>query len=163
MVNNSRSRIAFTLIEMVVVIALLVVVMGVAGVITIGLMRLSSVESELANRNMEAVNLAGLFRRDVRACKSAQLTKITNFKSEGLKLTLLSGEEISYALENGDLIRISTQGKQRVLKGDLFGEVSFSLFNGDSVVELYCLEKSSPEKLKNRDFSFRAALNRGGR
>lgn len=163
MVNNSRSRIAFTLIEMVVVIALLVVVMGVAGAITIGLMRLSSVESELSNRNMEAVNLACLFRRDVRACKSAQLTKKTNLKSEGLKLTLLSGEEISYALENGDLIRISTQGKQRVLKGDLFGEVSFSLFNVDSVVELYCLEKSSPEKLKNRDFSFRAALNRGGR
>lgn len=107
MLDKSKVRNAFTLIEMVVVIALLGIVMAIATAMIIGLMQFSSSEVRLGNKNMEVAVLANLFRSDVRVASSALITTGKENKANGLKLALLSGGEISYEVENGVFVRIS--------------------------------------------------------
>ena len=155
MLDNSKTRNAFTLIEMVVVMALLGVVMLIATTMIIGLMRFSSTEIRLANRNMEVAALANLFRSDVRVASSAVITINAN-KTSGLKLALLSGGQITYAVENGAFMRTSLQGKQRLMGVD---DVSFQLLNDGLMVELNCLDKADSIRTRERVLSFRASLN----
>jgi len=155
MLDKSKTRNAFTLIEMVVVMALLGVVMLIATTMIIGLMRFSSTEIRLANRNMEVAALANLFRSDVRVASSAVITINAN-KTSGLKLALLSGGQITYAVENGAFMRTSLQGKQRLMGVD---DVSFQLLNDGLMVELNCLDKADSIRTRERVLSFRASLN----
>lgn len=159
--DKSKARNAFTLIEMVVVIALLGIVMAIATAMIIGLMQFSSSEVRLGNRNMEVAALANLFRSDVRVASSALITIGKENKANGLKLALLSGGEISYEVENGVFVRISPQGKQRLVRIVDVENMSFLVQDNGSMVELYYEEKSDFAKSKGRTFSFRAALNRG--
>lgn len=161
MLDKSKVRNAFTLIEMVVVIALLGIVMAIATAMIIGLMQFSSSEVRLGNRNMEVAALANLFRSDVRVASSALITIGKENKANGLKLALLSGGEISYEVENGVFVRISPQGKQRLVRVVDVENMSFLVQDNGSMVELYYEEKSDLAKSKGRTFSFRAALNRG--
>jgi hypothetical protein len=69
---------------------------------------------------------------------------------------LLSGREISYEVENGVFVRISPQGKQRLMT---VGDVSFQLLNDGLMVELNCLDKADSGRTKERTLSFRATLN----
>jgi prepilin-type N-terminal cleavage/methylation domain-containing protein len=161
MLDKSKVRNAFTLIEMVVVIALLGIVMAIATAMIIGLMQFSSSEVRLGNRNMEVAALANLFRSDVRVASSALITSSKENKAKGLKLALLSGGEISYEVENGVFVRISPQGKQRLVRVVDVENMSFLVQDNGSMVELYYEEKSDLAKSKGRTFSFRAALNRG--
>ena len=156
MLDKSRVRNAFTLIEMVVVMALLGVVMLIATTMIIGLMYFSATEIGLANRNMEVAALANLFRSDVRVASSALISSSKENKAKGLKLSLLSGKEISYEVENGVFVRISPQGKQRLMT---VGDVSFQLLNDGLMVELNCLDKADSGRTKERTLSFRATLN----
>ena len=155
MLDKSRVRNAFTLIEMVVVMALLGVVMLIATTMIMGLMYFSSSEIKLANRNMEVAALAYLFRSDVRVASSAVITTNAN-KTTGLKLALLSGGQITYEVENGAFMRTSLQGKQRLMGVD---DVSFQLLNDGLLVELNCLDKADSGRTKERTLSFRASLN----
>ena len=154
------TRNAFTLVEMVVVIALLGVVMSVATAMMIGLRQFSSSEVALANRNMEVAALANLFRSDVRIASSALITANEN-KSTGLKLALSSGGEINYEFENGMVIRISPQGKQRLMGVESGETVSFQMRNDGTVVEFNCGDKGAFSRFKGRTFTFWAALDRG--
>ncbi len=156
MLDKSRVRNAFTLIEMVVVMALLGVVMLIATTMIIGLMYFSSTEIGLANRNMEVAALANLFRSDVRVASSALISSSKENKAKVLKLSLLSGKEISYEVENGMFVRISPQGKQRLMT---VGDVSFQLLNDGLMVELNCLDKADSGRTKERTLSFRATLD----
>jgi prepilin-type N-terminal cleavage/methylation domain-containing protein len=155
MLNKCKSRSAFTLIEMVVVMVLLGVVMLIATTMIMGLMYFSSTEIRLANRNMEVAALANLFRSDVRVASSAVITTNAN-KTTGLKLALLSGGQITYEVENGSFMRKSLEGKQRLMTVD---DVSFQLLNDGLLVELNCLDKADSIKTKERLLSFRASLN----
>ena len=161
MLNKSKVRNAFTLIEMVVVIALLGIVMAIATAMIIVLMQFSSSEVRLGNRNMEVAALANLFRSDVRVASSALITSSKENKANGLKLALLSGGEISYEVENGVFVRVSPQGKQRLVRVVDVENMSFLVQDNGLMVELYYEEKSDLAKSKGRTFSFRAALNRG--
>ena len=154
--DKRKTRNAFTLIEMVVVMALLGVVMLIATTMIIGLMYFSTTEIGLANRNMEVAALANLFRSDVRVASSALISSSKENKVKGLKLSLLSGREISYEVENGVFVRISPQGKQRLMT---VGDVSFQLLNDGLMVELNCLDKADSGRTKERTLSFRATLN----
>ena len=153
--DKGKTRNAFTLIEMVVVMALLGVVMSIATTMIMGLMYFSSAEIRLANRNMEVAALATLFRSDVRVASSAVITTNAN-KTTGLKLALLSGGEITYEFENGAFMRTSLQGKQRLMTVQ---DVSFQLLNDGLMVELNCLDKADSGRTKERTLSFRATLN----
>jgi len=153
--DKGKTRNAFTLIEMVVVMALLGVVMSIATTMIMGLMYFSSTEIRLANRNMEVAALATLFRSDVRVASSAVITTNAN-KTTGLKLALLSGGEITYEFENGAFMRTSLQGKQRLMTVQ---DVSFQLLNDGLMVELNCLDKADSGRTKERTLSFRATLN----
>ncbi len=124
MLDKSKVRNAFTLIEMVVVIALLGIVMAISTAMIIGLMQFSSSEVRL-------------------------------------KLALLSGGEISYEVENGVFVRVSPQGKQRLVRVVDVENMSFLVQDNGLMVELYYEEKSDLPNSKGRNFSFRAALNRG--
>ena len=155
MLDKCKTRNAFTLIEMVVVMALLGVVMLIATTMIIGLMYFSSTEIRLANRNMEVAALANLFRSDVRVASSAVITTNAN-KTTGLKLEFLSGGQITYEVENGAFMRTSLQGKQRLMGVD---DVSFQLLNDGLMVELNCLDKADSIKTRERVLSFRASLN----
>jgi prepilin-type N-terminal cleavage/methylation domain-containing protein len=155
MLDKGKTRNAFTLIEMVVVMALLGVVMSIATTMIMGLMYFSSAEIRLANRNMEVAALATLFRSDVRVASSAVITTNAN-KTTGLKLALLSGGEITYEFENGAFMRTSLQGKQRLMTVQ---DVSFQLLNDGLMVELNCLDKADSGRTKERTLSFRATLN----
>jgi len=155
MLDKCKTRNAFTLIEMVVVMALLGVVMLIATTMIIGLMYFSSTEIRLANRNMEVAALANLFRSDVRVASSAVITTNAN-KSTGLKLSLPSGGQITYEVENGAFLRKSLEGKQRLMGVD---DVSFQLLNDGLMVELNCLDKADSIKTRERVLSFRASLN----
>ncbi|MCY2940854.1 MAG: type II secretion system protein [Planctomycetota bacterium] len=155
MLDKSRVRNAFTLIEMVVVMALLGVVMLIATTMIMGLMYFSSSEIKLANRNMEVAALANLFRSDVRVASSAVITTNAN-KTTGLKLALLSGGQITYEVENGAFMRTSLQGKQRLMGVE---DVSFQLLNDGLMVELNCLDKADFIRNRERVLSFRASLN----
>jgi len=159
--DKLKTRNGFTLIEMVVVIALLGVVMSIAIAMIIGLMHFSTSEVGLANKNMEVAALANLFRSDVRISSSAIITTNKDEKSKGLKLILLTGGEITYEVENGLMMRISPQGKQRLLGKDAVGNVSFQIKNNDSVVEFGYEDKGAFSRFKVRTFTFCAALNRG--
>lgn len=161
MLDKSKVRNAFTLIEMVVVIALLGIVMAIATAMIIGLMQFSSSEVRLGNKNMEVAVLANLFRSDVRVASSALITTGKENKANGLKLALLSGGEISYEVENGVFVRISPQGKQRLVRVVDVENMSFLVQDNGLMAELYYEEKSDLAKSKGRTFSFRAALNRG--
>lgn len=161
MLNKSKVRNAFTLIEMVVVIALLGIVMAIATAMIIVLMQFSSSEVRLGNRNMEVAALANLFRSDVRVASSALITSSKENKAKGLKLALLSGGEISYEVENGVFVRISPQGKQCLVRVVDVENMSFLVQDNGLMVELYYEEKSDLAKSKGRTFSFRATLNRG--
>ena len=155
MLDKCKTRNAFTLIEMVVVMALLGVVMLIATTMIIGLMYFSSTEIRLANRNMEVAALANLFRSDVRVASSAVITTNEN-KSTGLKLSLPSGGQITYEVENGAFLRKSLEGKQRLMGVD---DVSFQLLNDGLMVELNCLDKADFIRNRERVLSFRASLN----
>ena len=155
MLSKCKSRSAFTLIEMVVVMVLLGVVMLIATTMIIGLMYFSSTEIRLTNKNMEVAALANLFRSDVRMASSAVITTNAN-QSTGLKLALLSGGQITYEVENGSFMRKSLEGKQRLMTVD---DVSFQLLNDGLLVELNCLDKADSIKTKERLLSFRASLN----
>ena len=155
MLSKCKSRSAFTLIEMVVVMVLLGVVMLIATTMIMGLMYFSSTEIRLANRNMEVAALANLFRSDVRMASSAVITNNAD-KTMGLKLALLSGGQITYEVENGSFLRKSLEGKQRLMTVD---DVSFQLLNDGLLVELNCLDKADSIKTKERLLSFRASLN----
>ena len=155
MLNKCKSRDAFTLIEMVVVMVLLGVVMLIATTMIMGLMYFSSTEIRLANRNMEVAAIANLFRSDVRMASSAVITNNAD-KTMGLKLALLSGGQITYEVENGSFLRKSLEGKQRLMTVD---DVSFQLLNDGLLVELNCLDKADSIKTKERLLSFRASLN----
>ena len=155
MLDKGKTRNAFTLIEMVVVMALLGVVMSIATTMIMGLMYFSSAEIRLANRNMEVAALATLFRSDVRVASSAVITTNAN-QSTGLKLALLSGGQITYEVENGSFMRKSLEGKQRLMGVD---DVSFQLLNDGLMVELNCLDKADSGRTKDRTLSFRASLN----
>jgi len=155
MLDKCKTRNAFTLIEMVVVMALLGVVMLIATTMIMGLVYFSSTEIRLANRNMEVAALANLFRTDVRVASSAVITINAN-KTSGLKLALLSGGQITYAVENGAFMRTSLQGKQRLMGVD---DVSFQLLNDGLMVELNCLDKADSIRTRERVLSFRASLN----
>lgn len=159
--DKLKTRNAFTLIEMVVVIALLGVVMSVATAMIIGLMQFSSSEVGLANKNMEVASLACLFRNDVRIASSALITTSNDKRSNGLKLVLLSGGEINYEVENGVMMRVSPQGKQRLMGMDSVENVSFQIKNNGSVVEFSYEDKGVYSKFKVRTFTFWAAMNRG--
>ena len=151
MLDKCKSRSAFTLIEMVVVMALLGVVMLIATTMIMGLMYFSSTEIRLANRNMEVAALANLFRSDVHVSSSAVITTMT-----GLKLVLLSGGQITYEVENGAFMRKSLEGKQRLMG---VYDVSFQLLNDGLMVELNCLDKADSIITRERTLSFRASLN----
>ena len=155
MLDKCKTRNAFTLIEMVVVMALLGVVMLIATTMIMGLIYFSSSEIRLANRNMEVAALANLFRSDVRVASSAVITTNAN-KPTGLKLALLSGGEITYEVENGLFMRKSLQGKQRLMGVE---DVSFQLLNDGLMVELNCLDKAGFIRNRERVLSFRASLN----
>jgi len=155
MLDKSKTRNAFTLIEMVVVMALLGVVMLIATTMIIGLMYFSTTEIGLANRNMEVAALANLFRSDVRVASSAVITTNSN-KTMGLKLALLSGGQITYEVENGAFMRKSLEGKQRLMGVQ---DVSFQLLNEGLMVELSCLDKADSGRTRERTLSFRATLN----
>jgi len=155
MLDKCKTRNAFTLIEMVVVMALLGVVMLIATTMIMGLVYFSSTEIRLANRNMEVAALANLFRSDVRVASSAVITTNAN-KTTGLKLEFLSGGQITYEVENGAFMRTSLQGKQRLMGVD---DVSFQLLNDGLMVELNCLDKADSIKTRERVLSFRASLN----
>jgi prepilin-type N-terminal cleavage/methylation domain-containing protein len=155
MLDKGKTRNAFTLIEMVVVMALLGVVMSIATTMIMGLMYFSSTEIRLANRNMEVAALATLFRSDVRVASSAVITTNAN-KTTGLKLALLSGGEITYEFENGAFMRTSLEGKQRLMTVQ---DVSFQLLNDGLIVELNCIDKADSGRTKERTLSFRATLN----
>lgn len=155
MLDKRKTRNAFTLIEMVVVMALLGVVMSIATTMIMGLMYFSSTEIRLANRNMEVAALATLFRSDVRVASSAVITTNAN-KMTGLKLVLLSGGQITYEVENGSFMRKSLEGKQRLMGVQ---DVSFQLLNDGLMVELNCLDKADSGRTKERALSFRASLN----
>ena len=155
MLDKCKTRNAFTLIEMVVVMALLGVVMLIATTMIMGLVYFSSTEIRLANRNMEVAALANLFRSDVRAASSAVITTNAN-KTTDLKLALLSGGQITYEVENGAFMRTSLQGKQRLMGVD---DVSFQLLNDGLMVELNCLDKADFIRNRERVLSFRARLN----
>jgi prepilin-type N-terminal cleavage/methylation domain-containing protein len=155
MLDKSKTKNAFTLIEMVVVMALLGVVMLIATTMIMGLMYFSSTEIRLANRNMEVAALANLFRSDVRVSSSAVITTNAN-KMTGLKLVLLSGGQITYEVENYAFIRTSPHGKQRLM-GEY--DVSFQLLNDGLMVELNCLYKADSIRTRERVLSFRASLN----
>ena len=155
MLDKCKTRNAFTLIEMVVVMALLGVVMLIATTMIMGLVYFSSTEIRLANRNMEVAALANLFRSDVRAASSAVITTNAN-KTTDLKLALLSGGQITYEVENGAFMRTSLQGKQRLMGVD---DVSFQLLNDGLMVELNCLDKADSIRTRERVLSFRASLN----
>lgn len=103
MLDKSKVRNAFTLIEMVVVIALLGIVMAIATAMIIGLMQFSSSEVRLGNKNMEVAVLANLFRSDVRVASSALITTGKENKANGLKLALLSGERSAMRSKMGCL------------------------------------------------------------
>ena len=155
MLDKCKTRNAFTLIEMVVVMVLLGVVMLIATTMIMGLMYFSSTEIRLANRNMEVAALANLFRSDVRVASSAVITTNAN-KTTGLKLALLSGGQITYEVENGSFLRKTHQGKQHLMG---VADVSFQLLNDGLMVELNCLDKSDSGRTKERTLSFRASLN----
>ena len=155
MLDKCKTRNAFTLIEMVVVMALLGVVMLISTTMIIGLMYFSSTEIGLANRNMEVVALANLFRSDVRVASFAVITTNAN-KTTGLKVALLSGGQITYEVENGAFMRKSLQGKQRLMGVQ---DVSFQLLNEGLMVELNCLDKADSGRTRERTLSFRASLN----
>jgi len=155
MLDKCKTRNAFTLIEMVVVMALLGVVMLIATTMIMGLIYFSSTEIRLANRNMEVAALANLFRSDVRVALSAVITTNAN-KPTGLKLALLSGGEITYEVENGLFMRKSLQGKQRLMGVE---DVSFQLLNDGLMVELNCFDKAGFIRNRERILSFRASLN----
>jgi len=155
MLDKCKTRNAFTLIEMVVVMALLGVVMLIATTMIMGLVYFSSTEIRLANRNMEVAALANLFRSDVRVASSAVITTNAN-KTTGLKLEFLSGGQITYEVENGAFMRTSLQGKQRLMGVD---DVSFQLLNDGLMVELNCLDKADSIKTRERVLSFRAGLH----
>ena len=155
MLDKCKTRNAFTLIEMVVVMVLLGVVMSIATTMIMGLMYFSSTEIRLANRNMEVAALITLFRSDVRVASSAVIITNAN-KTMGLKLALLSGGQITYEVENGSFMRKSFEGKQRLMTVD---DVSFQLLNDGLLVELNCLDKADSIKTKERLLSFRASLN----
>ena len=155
MLDKCKTRNAFTLIEMVVVMALLGVVMLIATTMIIGLMYFSSTEIRLANRNMEVAALANLFRSDVHVSSSAVITTNAN-KMTGLKLVLLSGGQITYEVENGAFMRKSLEGKQRLMG---VYDVSFQLLNDGLMVELNCLDKADSIITRERTLSFRASLN----
>ena len=159
--DKLKTRNAFTLIEMVVVIALLGVVMSVATAMIIGLMQFSSSEVGLANKNMEVASLAGLFRNDVRLASSALITVNDDKTFKGLKLVLPSGGEITYEVENDLMMRVSPQGKQRLMGIDSVGNISFQIKNNGSVVEFSYEDKGVYSRFKVRTFTFCAALNRG--
>jgi len=110
---------------------------------------------------MEVAALANLFRSDVRVASPALITSSKENKAKGLKLALLSGGEITYEVENGVFVRISPQGKQRLVRVVDVENMSFLVQDNGSMVELYYEEKSDLAKSKGRTFSFRAALNRG--
>ena len=155
MLDKCKTRNAFTLIEMVVVMVLLGVVMLIATTMIMGLMYFSSTEIRLANRNMEVAAIANLFRSDVRMASSAVITNNAD-KTMGLKLALLSGGQITYEVENGAFMRKSLEGKQRLIGVQ---DVSFQLLNDGLLVELNCLDKADSIKTKERLLSFRASLN----
>ena len=155
MLDKYKTRNAFTLIEMVVVMALLGVVMLIATTMIMGLIYFSSTEIRLANRNMEVAALANLFRSDVRVASSAVITTNAN-KPTGLKLALLSGGEITYEVENGSFMRKSLEGKQRLMGVE---DVSFQLLNDGLMVELNCLDIAGFIRNRERVLSFRASLN----
>ena len=155
MLDKCKTRNAFTLIEMVVVMALLGVVMLIATTMIIGLMYFSTTEIGLANRNMEVAALANLFRSDVRVASSAVITTNAN-KTTGLKLALLSGGQITYEFENGAFMRKSIHGKQRLMGVQ---DVSFQLLNEGLMVELNCLDKADSGRTRKRTLSFRDSLN----
>ena len=155
MLDKCKTRNAFTLIEIVVVMTLLGVVMLIATTMIMGLVYFSSTEIRLANRNIEVAALANLFRSDVRVASSAVITTNAN-KTTDLKLALLSGGQITYEVENGAFMRTSLQGKQRLMGVD---DVSFQLLNDGLMVELNCLDKADSIKTRERVLSFRASLN----
>ena len=155
MLDKGKTRNAFTLIEMVVVMALLGVVMSIATTMIMGLMYFSSTEIRLANRNMEVAALANLFRSDVWVASSAVITTNAN-KTTGLKLALISGGQITYEVENGAFMRTSLEGKQRLIGVQ---DVSFQLLNDGLMVELNCLDKADSGRTKERTLSFRATLD----
>ena len=155
MLNKCKTRNAFTLIEMVVVMVLLGVVMLIATTMIMGLMYFSSTEIRLANRNMEVAAIANLFRSDVRMASSAVITNNAD-KTMGLKLALLSGGQITYEVENGSFLRKTLDGKQHLMG---VADVSFQLLNDGLMVELNCLDKADSIKTKERLLSFRASLN----
>lgn len=161
MLDKLKIRNAFTLIEMIVVMALLGIVMAIATAMIIGLMQFSSSEIRLANRNMEVAALANLFRSDVRVASSALIITNKENKSKGLKLGLLSGGEISYEVEKGVFVRVSPLGKQRLVRVADVANMSFQVQDNGLMVELNYEEKNDFSKSNGRTFSFRAALNRG--
>ena len=58
-------------------------------------------------------------------------------------------------------VRVSPQGKQRLVRVVDVENMSFLVQDNGLMVELYYEEKSDLPNSKGRNFSFRAALNRG--
>jgi prepilin-type N-terminal cleavage/methylation domain-containing protein len=148
-----RKRHAFSLVEMSVVMALMGIILAVAGAILYAMVDLEGAESGLSNRNSGVFEVAELFRNDISSSKSVRLIDTRN-----LELALHDANTVKYQFDGKILVRASSLGSQRLLRSSVIEDLSFKAASGNGTAALSFSEKGKLEKSPSRLFFIQACV-----
>ncbi len=148
-----RKRHAFSLVEMSVVMALMGIILAVAGAILYAMVDLDGAESGLSNRNSGVFEVAELFRNDISSSKSVRLIDTRN-----LELALHDANTVKYQFDGKILVRASSLGSQRLLRSSVIEDLSFKAASGNGTAALSFSEKGKLEKSPSRLFFIQACV-----
>ena len=148
-----KKRHAFSLVEMSVVMALMGIILAVAGAILYAMVDLEGAESGLSNRNSGVFEVAELFRNDISSSKSVRLIDTRN-----LELALHDANTVKYQFDGKILVRASSLGSQRLLRSSVIEDLSFKAASGNGTAALSFSEKGKLEKSPSRLFFIQACV-----
>jgi len=148
-----KKRHAFSLVEMSVVMALIGIILAVAGAILYAMVDLDGAESGLSNRNSGVFEIAELFRSDISGSKAAKM-----IDSRNLELAMYDSNTVKYQFDGKILVRASSLGSQRLLRSSVIEDLSFKAASGNGTVALSFSEKSKLEKSPSRLFFIQACV-----
>ena len=148
-----KKRHAFSLVEMSVVMALMGIILAVAGAILYAMVDLDGAESGLSNRNAGVFEISELFRSDISGSKTAKM-----IDSQNLELAMHDAKTVKYRFDGKILLRDSSLGSQRLLRSSIIEDLSFKAVSGNGTVALSFSEKGKLEKSPSRLFFIQACV-----
>lgn len=151
-----RKRKGFTLIEVSVVMALLGIVMLVAGSILYAVIELESAENNLSQRNLGIMEMGRLFRQDVARAAVAKASRVESRTS--LEITLSDKSRVSYQFDGKQLLRESGTGSQRLLRSSSLQDVQFTESSEGRLIAVRVTEKGRLARSPLRSFFYQSAL-----